>query len=146
MLPLSVQKLDKKEMNERYQRITQALNIFEISDKYPSDISGGQRQRTSAARAFITYPKIIFADEPTGALDSKIPRFITTFSKINELYNATIVMVTHDPLAASFSERVIMLKDGRYLLKFIKVKMIKMSFTKRSYVRKSILGGMMYEF
>ena len=59
-------------MNERYQRITQALNIFEISDKYPSDISGGQRQRTSAARAFITYPKIIFADEPTGALDTKI--------------------------------------------------------------------------
>ncbi|WP_080404229.1 ABC transporter ATP-binding protein, partial [Staphylococcus haemolyticus] len=106
MLPLSVQKLDKKEMNERYQRITQALNIFEISDKYPSDISGGQRQRTSAARAFITYPKIIFADEPTGALDSKNTRdLLQRFQKINELYNATIVMVTHDPLAASFSER-----------------------------------------
>ena len=59
-------------MNERYQRITQALNIFEISDKYPSDISGGRRQRTSAARAFITYPKIIFADEPTGHLILKI--------------------------------------------------------------------------
>ncbi|QJI69888.1 ABC transporter ATP-binding protein [Staphylococcus haemolyticus] len=114
MLPLSVQKLDKKEMNERYQRITQALNIFEISDKYPSDISGGQRQRTSAARAFITYPKIIFADEPTGALDSKNTRdLLQRFQKINELYNATIVMVTHDPLAASFSERVIMLKDGQ---------------------------------
>ncbi|WP_059748647.1 ABC transporter ATP-binding protein, partial [Staphylococcus haemolyticus] len=105
MLPLSVQKLNKKEMNERYQRITQALNIFEISDKYPSDISGGQRQRTSAARAFITYPKIIFADEPTGALDSKNTRdLLQRFQKINELYNATIVMVTHDPLAASFSE------------------------------------------
>ena len=89
-------------MNERYQRITQALNIFEISDKYPSDISGGQRQRTSAARAFITYPKIIFADEPTGALDSKNTAIYYNVSKINELYNATIVMVTHDPLAASF--------------------------------------------
>lgn len=61
-------------MNERYQRITQALNIFEISDKYPSDISGGQRQRTSAARAFYYVSKIIFADEPTGALDSKNTR------------------------------------------------------------------------
>ena len=62
-------------MNERYQRITQALNIFEISDKYPSDISGGQRQKEHPiTRAFITYPKIIFADEPTGALDSKNTR------------------------------------------------------------------------
>ena len=132
-------------MNERYQRITQALNIFEISDKYPSDISGGQRQRTSAARAFITYPKIIFADEPTGHLILKYSRFITTFSKINELYNATIVMVTHDPLAASFSERVIMLKDGQVFTEIYQGEDDKMSFTKRSYAQ-SILGGMMYEF
>ncbi|MCI2950294.1 MULTISPECIES: ABC transporter ATP-binding protein [Staphylococcus] len=147
MLPLSVQKLDKKEMNERYQRITQALNIFEISDKYPSDISGGQRQRTSAARAFITYPKIIFADEPTGALDSKNTRdLLQRFQKINELYNATIVMVTHDPLAASFSERVIMLKDGQIFTEIYQGEDDKNVFYKEILRAQSILGGMMYEF
>ncbi|PNH23334.1 bacitracin ABC transporter ATP-binding protein [Staphylococcus haemolyticus] len=147
MLPLSVQKLDKKEMNERYQRITQALNIFEISDKYPSDISGGQRQRTSAAPAFITYPKIIFADEPTGALDSKNTRdLLQRFQKINELYNATIVMVTHDPLAASFSERVIMLKDGQIFTEIYQGEDDKNVFHKEILRAQSILGGMMYEF
>nr|WP_276312332.1 ABC transporter ATP-binding protein [Staphylococcus haemolyticus] len=147
MLPLSVQKIDKKEMNERYQRITQALNIFEISDKYPSDISGGQRQRTSAARAFITYPKIIFADEPTGALDSKNTRdLLQRFQKINELYNATIVMVTHDPLAASFSERVIMLKDGQIFTEIYQGEDDKNVFHKEILRAQSILGGMMYEF
>lgn len=147
MLPLSVQKLDKKEMNERYQRITQALNIFEISDKYPSDISGGQRQRTSAARAFITYPKIIFADEPTGALDFKNTRdLLQRFQKINELYNATIVMVTHDPLAASFSERVIMLKDGQVFTEIYQGEDDKNVFHKEILRAQSILGGMMYEF
>ena len=147
MLPLSFQKLDKKEMNERYQRITQALNIFEISDKYPSDISGGQRQRTSAARAFITYPKIIFADEPTGALDSKNTRdLLQRFQKINELYNATIVMVTHDPLAASFSERVIMLKDGQVFTEIYQGEDDKNVFHKEILRAQSILGGMMYEF
>lgn len=147
MLPLSVQKLDKKEMNERYQRITQALNIFEISDKYPSDISGGQRQRTSAARAFITYPMIIFADEPTGALDSKNTRdLLQRFQKINELYNATIVMVTHDPLAASFSERVIMLKDGQIFTEIYQGEDDKNVFHKEILRAQSILGGMMYEF
>lgn len=147
MLPLSVQKLDKKEMNERYQRITQALNIFEISDKYPSDISGGQRQRTSAARAFITYPKIIFADEPTGALDTKNTRdLLQRFQKINELYNATIVMVTHDPLAASFSERVIMLKDGQVFTEIYQGEDDKNVIHKEILRAQSILGGMMYEF
>ncbi|MGV3095408.1 MULTISPECIES: ABC transporter ATP-binding protein [Staphylococcus] len=147
MLPLSVQKLDKSEMNERYQRITKALNIFEISDKYPSEISGGQRQRTSAARAFITYPKIIFADEPTGALDSKNTRdLLQRFQKINELYNATIVMVTHDPLAASFSERVIMLKDGQVFTEIYQGEDDKNVFHREILRAQSILGGMMYEF
>nr|WP_277953153.1 ABC transporter ATP-binding protein [Staphylococcus sp. acrmy] len=147
VLPLSVQKLNKKEMNERYQRITETLNIFDISDKYPSEISGGQRQRTSAARAFITHPKIIFADEPTGALDSKNTRdLLHRFQKINQLYNATIVMVTHDPLAASFSDRVVMLKDGQIFTELYQGEDDKQVFHKEILRAQSILGGMMYEF
>jgi len=147
VLPLSVQKLNKKEMNERYQRITETLNIFDISDKYPSEISGGQRQRKSAARAFITHPKIIFADEPTGALDSKNTRdLLHRFQKINQLYNATIVMVTHDPLAASFSDRVVMLKDGQIFTELYQGEDDKQVFHKEILRAQSILGGMMYEF
>ena len=86
-------------MNERYQRITQALNIFEISDKYPSDISGGQRQRTSARVHLLRIQRLFSQMNQQGHLILKYTRFVTTFSKINELYNATIVMVTHDPLA-----------------------------------------------
>ncbi|MCE5090605.1 ABC transporter ATP-binding protein [Staphylococcus devriesei] len=147
VLPLSVQRLNKKEMNERYQRITETLNIFDISDKYPSEISGGQRQRTSAARAFITHPKIIFADEPTGALDSKNTRdLLHRFQTINQLYNATIVMVTHDPLAASFSDRVVMLKDGQIFTELYQGEDDKQVFHKEILRAQSILGGMMYEF
>lgn len=100
-----------------------------------------------AARAFITYPKIIFADEPTGALDSKNTRdLLQRFQKINELYNATIVMVTHDPLATSFSERVIMLKDGQVFTEIYQGEDDKNVFHKEILRAQSILGGMMYEF
>lgn len=112
-------------MARRYNRIVEALNISDISDKYPSELSGGQRQRTSAARAFINLPSIIFADEPTGALDSKSTQdLLKRLTYMNERFQTTIIMVTHDPVAASFSNRVVMLKDGQILLKYIKVMMI----------------------
>ena len=147
MLPLSVLKLNKEEMNKRYRQITEALNIYDISDKYPSEISGGQRQRTSAARAFITYPKIIFADEPTGALDSKNTRdLLTRFEKINKIYDVTIIMVTHDPLAASFSNRVVMLKDGLIFTEIYQGQDNKQLFYEEILRAQSILGGKIYEF
>ena len=147
MLPLSVQKVGKEEMNRRYNRIVEALNISDISDKYPSEISGGQRQRTSAARAFITYPKIIFADEPTGALDSKNTRdLLTRFEKINKIYDVTIIMVTHDPLAASFSNRVVMLKDGLTFTEIYQGQDNKQLFYEEILRAQSILGGKIYEF
>ncbi|MCU5746947.1 ABC transporter ATP-binding protein [Staphylococcus sp. SQ8-PEA] len=113
MLPLSVQKIPKYEMEQNYKEVTEALGISELSNKYPSEISGGQQQRTAAARAFVHKPTIIFADEPTGALDSKSARdLLNRLEDMNKQFNSTIIMVTHDPAAASFAERVIMLKDG----------------------------------
>ena len=113
MLPLSVQKMKKEEMEKNYQDVTEALGIYDLSDKYPSEISGGQQQRTAAARAFVHQPSIIFADEPTGALDSKSAQdLLHRLEDMNKQFNSTIIMVTHDPSAASFAQRVIMLKDG----------------------------------
>ena len=99
MLPLSVQKVSKDEMEQNYKEVTEALGIYELSDKYPSEISGGQQQRT-AARAFVHKPAIIFADEPTGALDSKSAQdLLNRLEDMNERFNSTIIMVTHDPSA-----------------------------------------------
>ena len=108
MLPLSI-----ATMMKNYDEVTQTLGIDHIGHKYPSEISGGQQQRTAAARAFVHKPSIIFADEPTGALDSKSAQdLLFRLEEMNKQLKATIVMVTHDPVAASYSNRVIMLKDG----------------------------------
>ena len=98
-------------MEQNYKEVTEALGIYELSDKYPSEISGGRQQRTVAARAFVHKPAIIFADEPTGALDSKSAQdLLNRLEDMNERFNSTIIMVTHDPSARV--SRVIMLKDG----------------------------------
>src|SRR5699024_4362365 len=100
-------------VEKQFELVANELGIYDLQDKYPYAISGGQMQRTSAARAFIHQPKIIFADEPTGALDSKAAsNLLGKLQTLNELSNSTIVMVTHDATAASYSSRVIFLKDG----------------------------------
>lgn len=147
MLPLSVQKVGKEEMARRYNRIVEALNISDISDKYPSELSGGQRQRTSAARAFIKLPSIIFADEPTGALDSKSTQdLLKRLTYMNERFQTTIIMVTHDPVAASFSNRVVMLKDGQIFTEIYQGDDDKQTFYKEIIRTQSVLGGVNYEF
>ena len=114
LLPLSITKNSKREANQMFNTVAAELGIFDIKDKYPNEISGGQKQRTSAARAFIHEPSIIFADEPTGALDSKSASdLLNKLSEINQNRKATIVMVTHDPVAASYCSRVIFIKDGQ---------------------------------
>ncbi len=113
MLPLSVQKMSKATMEENYKAITTALGIYDLRKQIISELSGGQQQRTAAARAFVHKPQIIFADEPTGALDSKSANDLLQRLEMNKSFDTTIVMVTHDPVAASFAERVIMLKDGQ---------------------------------
>lgn len=112
-LPLVLAKTDYKEMDSRLTPLAKALGIEELLEKYPYEISGGQKQRVAVARALITKPKIILADEPTGALDSKSSEnLLDLFQDIN-LQKQTILMVTHSALAASRANRILFIKDGQ---------------------------------
>ena len=113
-LALSIQKVSVKEIEKRVQAIAQALNITDVLDKYPYQMSGGQKQRVDSARALITDPKLILADEPTGALDSHSSQMLlASLKKLNEQLQTTILMVTHDAFSASYASRVIFIKDGQ---------------------------------
>lgn len=115
LLPLSLQGEKYSEMQKKLHTISKYLQIESLLSKYPWEISGGEKQRTAAARAFITNPRLILADEPTGALDSKASsNLLNTMSTLNEQINSTILMVTHDPFAASFCKRVLFIKDGKH--------------------------------
>ncbi|CAK1608644.1 ABC transporter ATP-binding protein [Streptococcus oralis] len=114
LLPLSLHKVDANESKVRLELLSQYLDISELLDKFPSQLSGGQRQRVAAARALILDPKIVFADEPTGALDSKNATILMQkLSKMNQVEETTILMVTHDSVAASFCNRILFIQDGK---------------------------------
>lgn len=113
LLPLVLAKMSVEEMERRILPITEKLGIEPLLNHYPYEVSGGQKQRAAVARALITQPKIILADEPTGALDSKASQnLLEVFSDINET-GQTILMVTHSARAASYSNRVLFIRDGR---------------------------------
>jgi len=142
LLPLSITKTTPREANQKFEVIAKELGIYEIKDKYPNEISGGQKQRTSAARSFIHEPSIIFADEPTGALDSKSATdLLNKLSELNKKRDATIVMVTHDPVAASFCNRVIFIKDGQIYSQLYKGDESRQNFFKDIMKTQSVLGG-----
>ena len=111
-LPLVLTGEDYREMEQKIRPIAQALKITELLDKFPYEVSGGQKQRAAVARALITNPKLILADEPTGALDSKATdELLRLFAEINRT-GQTILMVTHSVRAASHASRVLFIKDG----------------------------------
>ncbi len=113
ILPMTLNKNNVNAVEKRAREVLKLLDIFDIADKYPFQISGGQQQRTAIGRALINDPAIIFADEPTGNLDSKSSNSIMTyFEKINKEKHCTVLMVTHDAFAASFCHRIIFIKDG----------------------------------
>ncbi|MCS0790331.1 ABC transporter ATP-binding protein [Cytobacillus firmus] len=146
LLPLSVSKTPKKEADEKFAAVAGELGILELKDKYPNEISGGQKQRTSAARAFIHEPSIIFADEPTGALDSKSASdLLNKLSDLNQKRKATIIMVTHDPVAASFCSRVIFIKDGQIYTQLNKGDQSRQAFFKDIMKTQGVLGGVQHE-
>lgn len=146
LLPLSITKTPKKEANQLFDTLAKELGILELSNKYPSEISGGQKQRTSAARAFIHKPSIIFADEPTGALDSKSATdLLNKMSELNQKRKATILMVTHDPVAASYCSRVIFIKDGQIYTQLMKGEETRQAFFKDILKTQGVLGGVQNE-
>lgn len=111
-LPLVLSRKEYKEMNEKLEPIAKKLGIYHLLSKYPYEVSGGEKQRTAVARALITKPQLILADEPTGALDSKATdSLLKLFTQINE-EGQTILMVTHSVKAASHSNRILFIKDG----------------------------------
>ncbi len=121
ILPLVLDELNQKEIDKRVNDMAEILGISDILNKRTYEISGGQQQRTACARALVNNPAIILADEPTGNLDSKASfDLMSSLKKINEEKNATIVMVTHDAFAASFCNRIIMIKDGKFFTELVK--------------------------
>ncbi|MDE6005177.1 MAG: ABC transporter ATP-binding protein [Oscillospiraceae bacterium] len=113
-LALSIKKIPASMIDKSVRTVAQQLGIAEILQKYPYQMSGGQKQRVASARAIVTNPKLILADEPTGALDSKSAKMLLErFQYLNHDYKATIMMVTHDSFTASYASRVIFIKDGK---------------------------------
>jgi bacitracin transport system ATP-binding protein len=146
LLPLSIAKVSKHEADAKFKEVSDELGIYELKDKYPNEISGGQKQRTSAARAFIHEPSIIFADEPTGALDSKSASdLLNKLSQLNQRREATIVMVTHDPVAASYCGRVIFIKDGQMYTQLNKGEQTRQAFFQDIMKTQGVLSGVQYE-
>lgn len=121
MLPLILEKEDPDIMEQKCGEMLKFFDIAHIADKYPYHVSGGQQQRTAVCRALIHSPEIIFADEPTGNLDSKSSRAVMNcFEKMNTEKNVTIMMVTHDAFAASFCKRIIFVKDGQLNMEIVR--------------------------
>lgn len=113
-LSLVINKTDEKQVDTLVENLAKKLDIGSILKKFPYEVSGGQKQRCACARALINNPKLILADEPTGALDSKSARLLLeTMNEMNKNLHATILMVTHDAFSASFCKRVLFLKDGK---------------------------------
>ena len=113
-LSLSINHVSPKEIDSKVRDIAEKLDIVKVLEKYPYEMSGGQQQRVAAARAMVSKPSLILADEPTGALDSKSAKMLLgSLEKMNESLKATILMVTHDSFSASYCKRILFIQDGK---------------------------------
>lgn len=141
-LALTIQKVSPKEIDKRVTEIARTLGIEEILNKYTYQVSGGQKQRIASSRAIITNPKLILADEPTGALDSKSSRqLLECFENLNEKFDATILLVTHDAFSASYANRILFIKDGKIFNELIKGNSSRKEFFEKIIEVQTLLGG-----
>ena len=141
-LALTIQKVKPHEIDKRVKEVAQKLEITDTLNKYPYQLSGGQKQRVASSRAIITNPKMVLADEPTGALDSKSARqLLETFENLNQNLGATILMVTHDAFTASYADRIIFIKDGKIFNELIKGEDTRKQFFEKIIEVQTLLGG-----
>ena len=141
-LALSIQNVGVKQIEERIKKVVKELDIENVMNKYPYQMSGGQKQRVAAARAIITNPKLILADEPTGALDSRSAKMLLEKMEfLNDSAKATILMVTHDAFTASYASRVIFIKDGKIFSEINKGENSRKEFFNKIIDIVTLLGG-----
>lgn len=141
-LPLTIRKVPPQEIAEQVYNAAEQLQINSILKKFPFQVSGGQKQRCAFARAVICSPKLIMADEPTGALDSNSSGILLEImSALNKETNATILMVTHDAFCASYADRILFLKDGKIFNEIIKGEKTQSMFYHEILDVLSLLGG-----
>lgn len=141
-LSLTVNGCPPKEVSERIDSISARLGIAQILNKFPYHVSGGEKQRCACARAVITNPKLILADEPTGSLDSVASqKLLEIMADLNRTLNSTILMVTHDAFSASYADRILFLKDGRIFNEIIKGEKNRQTFYHEILDVLSLLGG-----
>lgn len=142
VLPLALAKMNVNELEQRVSEVANKFGIKPILDKYPYQISGGQKQRTAASRAIISKPSLILGDEPTGALDSKSATdLLESLKGLSEQDKATILMVTHDAFAASYCQRVLFIKDGKLFTELVKGNETRKEFFNKVLDVLSALGG-----
>lgn len=141
-LALSIQNVNNTEIERRVKKVAEDLDIQNVLQKYPYQMSGGQKQRVASARAIVTDPKLVLADEPTGALDSKSSKMLLErFDYLNQELGATILMVTHDAFTASYSSRVIFIKDGKIFNEINRGKDSRKEFFDKIIDVMTLLGG-----
>ncbi len=141
-LALSILNVPARKIDAQIRETAKLLNIEEILTKYPYEMSGGQQQRVAAARAIVTKPALILADEPTGALDSRSARMLLSqLEQLNQSQQATILMVTHDAMSASYCNRILFIKDGRVFQELVKGNTDRKEFYSRILNVVSLLGG-----
>lgn len=141
-LALTIQKRQAMEIDQLIKAVAEKLDISGILNKFPFQLSGGQKQRVACARAIVTEPSLILADEPTGALDSKSSRLLLdSFEKLNKEYQSTILMVTHDSFTASYANRILFIKDGRIFNELVRGNDTRKEFFNKIIEVVTLLGG-----
>lgn len=141
-LALTIMKTPAKEIDDRVKLIAEKLMITQELSKYPYQLSGGQKQRVASARAMVTDPSLILADEPTGALDSKSARMLLdSMETMNAEMHATILMVTHDAFTASYCKRILFIKDGKIFNELVRGRDSRKEFFDRIIEVVTLLGG-----